>query len=263
MLLEKRNAVVYGAGGALGSAIAKAFAREGAKVFLTGRTHASIEAVAQDIAAEGGEVEAAVVDALDEQAVEKHADAVVKKAGSIDVSICAINVAAQSGLGSPLIELSAERFALPIAAYTTAYFLTARAAARHMIEKRSGVILTLTPTPARMAIPLFGGLVPAWAAMEALTHSFAAELGPQGIRVVGLRSDAIPETATIRASYSRRAGISGQTIEEIQAQAESVPLLRRLPTLAEVANVAAFLASDQASAMTATVANLSCGSLVD
>jgi NAD(P)-dependent dehydrogenase (short-subunit alcohol dehydrogenase family) len=99
--------------------------------------------------------------------------------------------------------------------------------------------------------------------LEALTRSFAVELGPQGIRVVGLRSDAIPETAVVRNAYSYRASLLGLTLEEIQAQSESLTLLRRLPTLAEVANVATFIASDQASAMTATVANLSCGSLVD
>jgi NAD(P)-dependent dehydrogenase (short-subunit alcohol dehydrogenase family) len=266
MLLEKKNAVIYGAGGALGGAIAKAFAREGAKVFLAGRTRASLDAVAEEIAATGGAVETAVVDATDEQGVEEHADMVVKKAGSIDVSICSIRIAdpnVRNAQGSSLIELSPENFAFPITVYTRTHFLTARAAARRMIEKRSGVILTLTPTPARMAIPSFGGLVPAWAAMEALTRSFAAELGPQGIRVIGLRSDAIPETETIQENYNRRAKLTGRTLEEILAQAESVPLLRRLPTLAEVANVAAFLASDQASAMTATVANLSCGSLVD
>ena len=154
-------------------------------------------------------------------------------------------------------------FANPVTAYTRAYFLTTRAAARRMVEKRSGVILTLTGNPARVPVPTFGGLAPAWAVLEALTRSFAVELGPQGIRVVGMRSDAIPETAVIRNAYSYRASLQGLTLEDIQAKSESMTLLRRLPTLAEVANVAAFLASDRASAMTATVANLSCGSLVD
>src|SRR5262245_34545042 len=77
MLLEKKNAVIYGAGGAVGGAIARAFAREGARVFLTGRTQTSLDAIAEEIAALGGAVETAQVDALDEQAVEKHADTVV------------------------------------------------------------------------------------------------------------------------------------------------------------------------------------------
>jgi NAD(P)-dependent dehydrogenase (short-subunit alcohol dehydrogenase family) len=263
MLLEKKNAVIYGAGGSIGAAVAQTFAREGAKVFLAGRTHASLDAVAREIEATGGAVETAVVDVLDEQAVEKHADAVVRSAGGIDISINTIRIVAQGAMGSPLIEMSPENFAGPFTAYTMANFLTARAAARRMVERRSGVILMLTASPARNPLPLLGGMAPALAAIEALTRSFAAELGPQGIRVVCLRSEAIPETATMREAYSRRANATGQTREQVQARAESATLLRRLPSLVEVAHVAAFMASDQASAMTATVANLSCGSLVD
>ncbi len=263
MLLEKKNAVIYGAGGDVGSAIAQAFAREGARVFLAGRTLSKLDAVAQAVSDSGGVAQTAQVDVLDEQAVEAFADTVVRSAGSIDVCINVTNFADPGGLGKPLIELSLESFANPVTAYTRAFFLTTRAAARRMVEKRSGVILTLTANLARVPVPFFGGLAPAWAVLEALTRSFAVELGPQGIRVVGLRSDAIPETAAVRNAYSYRASLLGLTLEEVQAKAESMTLLRRLPTLAEVANVAAFIASDQASAMTATVANLSCGSLVD
>ena len=263
MLLEKKNAVIYGAGGGVGSALAQAFAREGASVFLAGRTLSKLDAVAQAISESGGVAQTAQVDVLDEQAVETFANTVVKSAGSIDVCINVTNFADPGGLGKPLIELSLESFANPVANYTRAFFLTTRAAARHMVEKRSGVILTLTANLARVPVPSFGGLAPAWAVLEALTRSFAVELGPLGIRVVGIRSDAIPETAVVRNAYSSRASLMGLTLEEIQAQAESHTLLRRLPTLAEVANTAVFLASDQASAMTATVANLSCGSLVE
>ncbi|HZR42585.1 MAG TPA: SDR family oxidoreductase [Ktedonobacteraceae bacterium] len=263
MLLEKKNAVIYGAGGAVGSAIARAFAREGARVFLTGRTRASLDAVAEEIAAIGGEVETAQVDALDEQAVENHADAVVRLAGGIDVSINTIRVAAPGIFGIPVAELSLENFTLPVTAYMRSHFLTTRAAARRMIEKRSGVILTLTATPGHAATPGAGGVGVAWAGIEALTRGLAAELGPLGIRAVCLRSNALPETAVIQEGYTRRARATGQTLEEIQAAAEAATLLRRLPTLADLANIATFMASDQASAMTATVANLSCGSLPD
>lgn len=263
MLLEKKNAIVYGAGGDIGGAIARAFAREGARVFLAGRNRASLDVVAESISAAGGTAETAQVDALDEQAVEKHAESVVRSAGSIDVSINAIKIVHPGTQGIALSELSPENFTLPITEYMRTNFLTARAAARHMIEKRSGVILTLTATPGRVPLPLLGGVAPAWAAIEALTRSFATELGPQGIRVVCLRSNAIPETATIQETYDRRASAIGQTREQVLASAASTTLLQRLPTLAEVANTMAFLASDQASAMTATVANLSCGSLID
>ncbi len=263
MLLTNKNAVIYGAGGAIGGAIARAFAREGAKVFLTGRTLASVDAVAREIFAAGGVAEAAQVDALNEQAVEKHISAVAEKAGGIDISINAISIPQRGVQGIPLVELSPESFVLPIATYTKTHFLTARAAARHMAEKGSGVILTLTATPARIAAPLVGGMAPAWAAIEALSRSLAAELGRQGIRVICLRSDAIPETATIGEVYRLHADALGMTHEQFQALSEGMNLLKRLPTLAEVANVAAFMASDQASAMTATVANLSCGLIAD
>jgi 3-oxoacyl-[acyl-carrier protein] reductase len=261
MLLEHKNAVIYGAGGAIGGAVARAFAREGAKVFLTGRTMAPIDAVAQEIAAAGGVAETAQVDALDEQAVEKHADAVTEKMGGIDVSFNAISI--RDVQGAPLVEMALEDFSLPITTGTRTQFLTARAAARRMAKKGSGVILMLTATPARLAIPLVGGFGVACAAIEALSRSLAAELGPYGVRVVCLRSAGSPETAGLQGAFDLHAKAAGTAREQFQASIEGMTLLRRLPTLAEVANVAAFMASDRASAMTGTVANLTCGTLVD
>ncbi len=263
MLLEKKNAIIYGAGGAVGGAIARAFAREGARLFLTGRTQASLDAVAREIAAFGGKVETAQVDALDEQAVEKHADTVVQGAGGIDVSINAIRIAKPGIYGIPVVDLSLENFALPVTAYMSSHFLTTRAAARRMAVKRSGVILTITGLPARTAAPGAGGVGVAWAGIEALTRGLAAELGPLGIRAVCLRSNAIPETTVIREAYNYRAKATGQTREQVQGADEATTLLRRLPTLTDLANVATFMASDQARAMTATVANLSGGLLAD
>jgi NAD(P)-dependent dehydrogenase (short-subunit alcohol dehydrogenase family) len=263
MLLANKNAMIYGAGGAIGGAVARAFAREGANVFLAGRTLAAVDAVAKDIAEAGGKAETAQVDALDERAVEQHTGAVADKAEGIDISFNAIGIPQQGVQGIALLELSPDSFTLPVMTYTKAHFLTARAAARRMVDKGSGVILTLTSTPARMAVPLMGGMAPAWGAVEALSRSLAAELGPWGIRVVCLRPDAIPETATITEVYGLHAKGEGMTREQFQALMERQTLLRRLPTLAEVASVAAFLASDQASAMTGTVANLSGGAIVD
>ncbi len=187
----------------------------------------------------------------------------LRLAGGIDISINTIRIAEPGIYGIPVVELSLENFALPVTAYMRSHFLTTRAAARRMVEKRSGVILTLTGMPARIAAPGAGGVGVAWAGIEALTRGLAAELGPLGIRAVCLRSNAIPETAVIREAYNYRAKATGQTREEVQAAEESTTLLRRLPTLADLANVATFMASDQASAMTATVANLSCGFLAD
>src|SRR6185312_11446733 len=86
VLLEHKNAVVYGAGGSIGGAVSRAFAREGARVFLAGRTSATLETVAEAIRSAGGSAQIAEVDALDEQAVDEHADAVAADAGGIDIS---------------------------------------------------------------------------------------------------------------------------------------------------------------------------------
>jgi NAD(P)-dependent dehydrogenase (short-subunit alcohol dehydrogenase family) len=263
MLLEGKNAVIYGAGGAIGAAVARAFAHQGANVFLTGRNLAALDPVAKEITAAGGVAETAVVDALDEQAVERHADALVAKAGSLDISFNAIGIPQQGIQGAPLVDLPAASFGLPVTIYTNSHFLTARGAARRMLTQGSGVILTLTATPARLAAPLVGGMAPAWAGIEALTRILSAELGPHGIRAVCLRPDAIPETATIDVVYGLRAKTLGLPAAEFQAVAEGMTHRRRLPTLAEVANAAAFIASDQASAITGTVVNLSGGTLVD
>jgi NAD(P)-dependent dehydrogenase (short-subunit alcohol dehydrogenase family) len=264
MLLKNKVAVIYGAGGAIGGAVARAFAREGAMLFLTGRRRAPVEAVAQDIMSAGGSADAAEVDALDEQAVDTHLQSVIDKtAGRLDVSFNAVGIPDTNILGVPLVELGVERFSLPITAYVTSYFLTARLAAQRMIANKSGVIMTVTALHSRTGIPLVGGYGPAMAAKEALTRHLSAELAPQGIRVVGLRPQAMPETDTIKEAFEPRAKASGLTWEQWQALLASRNHARRLMTLAEMANVAAFMASDQASGMTGTTVNLTMGSLDD
>ena len=137
MLLKDKVAVIYGAGGAIGGAGARAFAREGARLFLTGRQRAPVEAVAKEIVAAGGSAQAAEVDALDEHAIDQHLQSVIDTAGRVDISFNAVGIPDATILGVPLVELEAERFALPITAYTSSYFLTARLAARHMIPNKS------------------------------------------------------------------------------------------------------------------------------
>src|SRR5690242_2018049 len=133
MLLKNKIAVIYGAGGAIGGAVARAFASEGASLFLTGRCLAPVEVVAREIVSVGGSAEAAEVDALDEQAVDNHLQSVIDKAGRVDISFNAVGIPDAKILGVPLVELDVEQFSLPITAYTTSYFLTARMAARRMI----------------------------------------------------------------------------------------------------------------------------------
>jgi NAD(P)-dependent dehydrogenase (short-subunit alcohol dehydrogenase family) len=263
MMLKDKVAVIYGAGGAIGGAVARAFATEGAKLFLTGRHLAPVEAVAKEVASAGGSAEAAEVDALNEQAVDRFLQSVIDREGRIDISFNAVGIPGTKILGVPLVELDVEQFSLPITTYATAYFLTARLAARRMVANKSGVIMTATTQHSRMGIPLSGGYGPAMAAEEALTRVLSAELAPQGIRVVGLRPQGIPETGTLKEGFEARAKASGMTWEQFQEFLASNTHTRRLMTLAEMANMAVFMASDKASGMTGTTVNLTMGSLDD
>jgi 3-oxoacyl-[acyl-carrier protein] reductase len=259
MLLENKNAVIFGAGGAIGGAVARAFARDGARVFLAGRTLAKVEAVADEVSAVGGTAEAAQVDALDEEAVERHIGEVAGKARAIDILFNAIGM--EDIQGTPLLDMRLEDFAQPVVIATRSQFLTARAVARRMVEQGSGVILTVTaePTPSRN----IGGFGTACSAIEGLWRSLAAELGPHGIRLIVLRSAGSPDTPAVQEVWRVHAEASGTPLEEYTADAGSGTLLRRLPLLAEVANAATNMASDRASAMTGAIANLTCGWLVD
>jgi len=263
MMLNDKVAVIYGAGGAIGAAVAHAFASEGARLFLTGHKLAPVEAVAKDIVSADGSADAAAVDALDEQAVDKHLQSVIDHAGRVDISFNAVGIPDTTILGVPLTELDVEQFSRPIATYTRTYFLTARLAARYMVPNKSGVIMRVTASHSRTGIPLVGGYGPAQAAMEALTRGLSAELAPQGIRVVGLRPQAMPESSTIREAFEPRARASGMTWDQWQQLLASRTHPRRLMTLEEMANVAVFVASDKASGMTGTIVNLTMGSLDD
>jgi NAD(P)-dependent dehydrogenase (short-subunit alcohol dehydrogenase family) len=260
VLLERKNAVIYGGGGGVGGAVARAFAREGAKVFLAGRTIATLDSVAAEISAAGGAVETAQLDALDEKAVDRHADAVAEKAGGIDVSFNAISHGDVHG--APLVDMPFEDFVRPIATAMRAQFMTARAAARHMAKRGSGVIVTITATTARMAIPNIGGTGVTFDAIESLCRQWACELGPLGIRVVWLQTTGLPESLHDGGDLAPDYGTGKRmTREEHIAWMQEKTMLARLTSLADVGNAAAFLASDLAGAMTASAANITCGSV--
>jgi NAD(P)-dependent dehydrogenase (short-subunit alcohol dehydrogenase family) len=262
MQLNGKIAVVYGAAGAVGSSVARALAREGAHVYLSGRTPGKVEAVAREIRAGGGAAEAAVVDVLDEAAVEAHLDQVMGRSGRLDVSFNGMGIPQPGIQGIPLVDLPLESFALPISSYTRGHFLTARAAARRMVERQSGVILMHTPEPARLGVPLMGGMSPAWAAMEALARDLSSEVAAQGVRVVCVRTTGLPETATIDVVFGLHAGAIGIEPAQFRAMVEGLTHRRRSTTLAELTAAVSFLASDGATALTGTVVNLT-GGIVD
>lgn len=253
MLLEGKNAVIYGGGGSIGRAVAGAFAREGARVFLAGRTAATLDAVADEIRAAGGSVETAVVDALDERAVDQHADAVAAE-GGIDVSF---NLIAHPYTHEvPFQDMDADDFVAPVEVAVRTTFLTARAAARQMIPKRSGAILAFGGSGDRSG-PIrdyyLGGTQVAFDAIETMRRQFSVELGPHGVRFVTLESGGVPES--LPEEFDGRE----QIVELIEGQT----LLGRAATLEQIGHVAAFVASDRARSMTAATVNVSAGSLID
>jgi len=261
MLLANKNAVIYGAGGAIGGAVAHAFSREGAKLFLAGRTLSKIEAVAREIAASGGTAEPAEVDALDESAVEEHAGDVAIKAGHIDILFNAIGM--DDVQGPALLDMPAEDFLRPVIKGARTQFLTARAIGRLMVKQASGVLMTVTAGPAREATANIGGFGSACDAIEGLWRGLAAELGPRGVRVICLRSAGSPDTPDVQEVFRLHAKNAGVPLDEYIAGAGSNTLLGRLPVLAEVADVATVMASDRTRAMTGSFINVTCGSRVD
>ena len=269
MLLENKTAVIYGGSGAVGSAVAHAFAGEGAKVFLTGRDLAKVQAVADAITASGGKARAAQVDALDESAVGPHLDSVTEQTGGVDISFNAVGIHAKRveelGMqGVPLTELPVESFVEPLAMYPRAHFVTGRAAARRMLEKeRPGVILMHTPEPGRIGAPLLGGMGPAWAALEALCREFSAELASRGIRAVCLRTTGLPETPTMDVVFGIHGRALGIPPEAFRKFLEMRTHTQRSTTLTELTGAAVLLASDLARGFTGSVLNLTAGETAD
>ncbi|GLZ33766.1 3-oxoacyl-ACP reductase [Lentzea sp. NBRC 105346] len=252
MQLSGKNAIIYGGGGQIGGAIARAFAHAGAKVFLAGRTRETLDRVAGPIRDAGGMAETAVVDALDERAVDAHADAVAAQ-GGIHISLSVIND--QDVQGTPMVEMSLEDYLRPVVTAVTSKFLTARAAARHMIKQRGGVILMFGGSGDWSGLRDYriGGFLTALEAVESMRRQLATELGPHGIRVVSLRTGGVPETLP--------AGMPGR--DEIERMLVDPTLTGRAATLEDVGNVAVFAASDLGRTLTGTSINITCGAHVD
>jgi NAD(P)-dependent dehydrogenase (short-subunit alcohol dehydrogenase family) len=265
MILQDKKAVIYGGGGAIGGAMARVFAREGARVFLAGRTTSKLDAVAADITAAGGQAETAQVDALDQRAVDEHADTVGSKVGGIDIAVHAISV--MHDQGTVLADLSLDEFMRPIDGYLRTLFITSKAVARHMGGARPGVIITLSEPGAKLAIGGILGHAVSSAGKEVFSRVLAAELAPSDIRVICIRPHALAD-GPASGSYTKElfepaATALGQSVEAWMAALADSTMLKRLPTASDVAETAAFLASDRAHAITGTVANLTGGAIVD
>ena len=260
-LLDGKVAVIYGAAGGVGAAVAKAFAREGAMVFLTGRTESTLNSVAREISTKGGVADVSKVDALNPESVEAHLQRVATKAGKLDISFNLIGTSV--AMGSKLTDLSDQRFMDAAFNKVRSYFITMTAAARIMEKQGRGVILSLTAPNARLPRANTGGFSIQGAAVEALCRQLAFEVGPRGVRVVCLRTGGTPDNPVLQEVFTHLAKLKGTTAQEFADSEAQTTALKRAPLLPAVADAAVFIASDYASAITATTVNASNGELVD
>jgi NAD(P)-dependent dehydrogenase (short-subunit alcohol dehydrogenase family) len=260
MLLRDKRAVVFGGGGSIGAAVAKELAAEGAEVFVSGRTAGSVDLVAKEITRNGGRAHAHVVDALDEVAVDHYLASVIGQAGSIDIEFNATGPRVSTyGNGKPVVGLPVEEFMTALQTVVRSHFITARAAARHMITQGSGVIIFVTGSPARPHGPGTSAIGAAFGAIENLTRTMAIELGATGVRVVCLRTAANPDSRTIQDVVDAITQMTGVTPEQAGAGVAEGRLLNASPHTPDTAKAVAFLASAAAAMMTGTVLNASAG----
>jgi NAD(P)-dependent dehydrogenase (short-subunit alcohol dehydrogenase family) len=251
--LDGRTAIVYGAAGGLGTGITTAFAAAGAHVFLVGRTKETLDALAAAITSAGGKADTAVLDALDEDAVAAHAAAVVAETGGLDISLNLITRGDVQGV--PLIDMSADDLLRAVDTGLRGNFITAKIAARHMVERGSGVIIALNSGSAHGS-PMMGSTGPADAALDILVRNLAQEIGPRGVRVAGIWAAGVLETLSpeklgmVNDALGNEAAFQG-----IIDQLDKMRMLRRSPSLAQIADATVFLASDAAGALTGTWLN--------
>ncbi len=252
-ILQGKRSLVFGAGGSIGAAIAKEFAAEGAEVFLSGRSESSVQDVAAEIDGAGGRARVAVLDVLDEAAVDAYVDRVVHDAKRIDVVFNAIGPLSRDfGSGKRALDLTVAEFMMPLTTIVRSQFITARAAARHMTRQHSGVIMFVTGSPARPHIEGASAIGAAFAATENFTRHLALELGPVGVRAVCLRTSAMPDTRTMRDTMQGLRTAMNLTDDQANQLLANQTMLNVSPSPSDTARVAAFLASDEARTITGT-----------
>ena len=262
--LSDKRALVFGAGGSIGSAVAKEFAARGAEVFLSGRTKSRVEEVAQQINSSGGRAHASAIDALDDTAVNDYVDGIVKQTGRIDVVFNAIGpLVKEYGGGKRAIDLKVEEVMVPLTTILRSNFITASAAARHMIKQGSGVILFLTGSTARGHVEGGTSIGVTFGAIETLMENLAFEIGTSGVRAVCIRTTANTDSGAIQQVMEVMTGQMNITKEQAVARIANFNFLKTPAGVADTAKLAAFLASDRARLMTGTVVNSSAGAALD
>ncbi|MFT3680005.1 MAG: SDR family oxidoreductase [Ferruginibacter sp.] len=253
MLLKNKNAVIYGAGGSMGGAVAKALAAAGATVFLTGHKKESVQKTADTITAAGGKATIDIVDAFDEKAINEHLIKVKQTAGTVDISFNATGIPVVQDV--PLVKLSMDDFVRPVTLTLQTQFLTATAAGRIMLQQQSGVILTLTATPGGIGYPYTGGFAAACCALESFTRNLAIELGTHNIRVVNIRSGGSPDSRIFKEAIDNYP----EVMETVLGKMKADTMLKKLPLMEDIANTAVFVASSMAAKITGITIDLTAG----
>ncbi|MHB1922277.1 MAG: SDR family NAD(P)-dependent oxidoreductase [Chitinophagaceae bacterium] len=252
-MLQNKNALIYGAGGSIGSAVARAFAAAGATVFLTGPNLASIQKVVDTILASGGKANAAQVDAMDEEAVFNHLTKVIQQVGTVDISFNLIDLQVVQNI--PLVNIAVADFVRPVAIAMQSHFITAKTSARVMMKQGSGVILSLTATPGGIGYPFTGGFGPACSALESFSRNLAAEQGIYGVRVVNIRSGGSPDSKVFADAIAARPDEMKVVLDKM----ENDTMLKKMPLISDITNLAIFLASDLAGAITGVTVDVTGG----
>lgn len=263
-MLQGKHALVFGASGSIGSAVAKAFAAEGAKVFLSGRTRSTIEKIAEEIEKAGGDATAAVVDALDDAAVNIYVDGIVKQTGRIDIVFNAMGpLIKEYDNGTHAVDLTVDKFMVPVTTVLKSQFITSQAAARHMLKQRSGVIIFITGSPARGHVEGATAIGSAFGAIETFMENLAFEISPSGVRAVCLRVTANTDSRAIQDTAGELANAMKVTKQQVIDQMAGFNMLKTPASVNDTANEAVFLASDRARMITGTVFNASAGAAMD
>ncbi|HRF49182.1 MAG TPA: SDR family oxidoreductase [Anaerolineales bacterium] len=261
MLLKGRTAIVYGASGAVGKAVASAFAREGATVVLSARRREPLMEAAAEISGKGGLTDVRTVDATDPDAIQQHLSEVVQRHGPVSLMFNAVSW--DDFQGQPFTEMPFDLFFAPVRLGLTSWFHTGTALAKHMAQHGGGTILGITANAGRQPFGGVGGFGVACAAVEHYLRQVAVENGPARVRVCWVRSPGSPDAPGVRDAWQAYGEQKGLTFEEVHREfARDVPL-RQITPLAQIANAAVLLASDLAAGMTATMANATGGAQVD
>jgi 3-oxoacyl-[acyl-carrier protein] reductase len=261
-ILNGKRALVFGANGSIGAAVAKEFAAEGADVYLSGRSKSKLEETARNLGVNGAR--AAVVDVSDPIAVDAYVEAIAQETGGIDIVFNAAGPLPQTyGNGKLAVDSTLNEFSVALDQVVKWQYITARAAARQMTKRRSGVILFQTGSPARGHVTGATAIGTAFGAIESLAENLAFEISPTGVRVVCLRTTANTDTVVIQRTAELVAGIQGTTKDQVLGFLANLNFLKTNMSVDDTAHALAFLASDRARMFTGTVVNSSAGAALD